>query len=59
MVENIPLFSDLEEAELKTLSSKVITRHYSRNTIIISEGDVSDSLYCILSGRVKVFLNDD
>lgn len=59
MVQNIPLFSDLEEAELMTLSSKAVTRHYPRKTIIISEGDVSDSLYCILSGRVKVFLNDD
>ena len=59
MLPNIPLFSGLEEAELQALSSKAVTRHYPRNTIIISEGDVSDSLYCILSGRVKVFLNDD
>jgi len=59
MLPNIPLFSDLEEEERKTLSSKAITRHYPRNTIIINEGDSSDSLYFILSGRVKVFLNDD
>ena len=59
MLPNIPLFSDLEEEELKALSSKAVTRHYPRNTIIINEGDISDSLYCILSGRVKVFLNDD
>ena len=59
MLPNIPLFSGLEEAEAKTLASKVVTRHYPRNTIIVSEGDHSDSLYCILSGRVKVFLNDD
>ena len=59
MLPNIPLFSDLEEEELKALSSKAVTRHYPRNTIIINEGDISDSLHCILSGRVKVFLNDD
>lgn len=59
MVLSIPLFSDLEEAELKALSSRVITRRFARNTIILSEGDISDALYCILSGRVKVFLNDD
>ena len=59
MLPDIPLFSDLEETELDALSSKVVTRHYPRNTIIISEGDISDSLYCILSGRVKVFLSDD
>ena len=59
MLPKIPLFSDLEEAELQALSSKAVTRHYPRNTIIISEGDISDSLYCILSGRVKVFLNNE
>ncbi|PVV27873.1 MAG: Crp/Fnr family transcriptional regulator, partial [gamma proteobacterium symbiont of Ctena orbiculata] len=32
---------------------------YPRNTIILSEGDNSDSLYVILSGRVKVYLNDE
>ncbi|RPI41017.1 MAG: Crp/Fnr family transcriptional regulator, partial [Betaproteobacteria bacterium] len=30
-----------------------------RNTIILSEGDETDSLYIIVSGRVKVFLSDD
>jgi CRP/FNR family cyclic AMP-dependent transcriptional regulator len=59
MLPNIPLFSDLEETEASALAGKMVMRHYPRNTIIISEGDHSDSLYCILSGRVKVFLNDE
>lgn len=59
MLRNIPLFADLDEAELAYLSSRAVTRHYPRNTIFMTEGDYSDSLYCILSGRVKVFLNDD
>ena len=59
MLPKIPLFSGLEETEASALASKMVVRHYPRNTIIISEGDHSDSLYCILSGRVKVFLNDE
>lgn len=59
MLPDIPLFSGLEETEASALASKLVMRHYPRNTIIISEGDDSDSLFCILSGRVKVFLNDD
>jgi len=58
MLPNIPLFSDLEETEARALANKMVMRHYPRNTIVINEGDHSDSLYCILSGRVKVFLND-
>jgi CRP/FNR family cyclic AMP-dependent transcriptional regulator len=37
----------------------VVKRNYPKNTIILSEGDSSDSLYLILSGKVKVFLNDE
>jgi hypothetical protein len=56
MLDDIPLFSDLDKAELALLSGKAVTRHYPRNTIILNEGDHSDSLYIIRSGSVKVFL---
>ena len=59
MLQNIPLFSSLGEAELASLSKKVITRQFPRNTVIINEGDHSDSLYIINSGSVKVFLSDN
>jgi CRP/FNR family cyclic AMP-dependent transcriptional regulator len=58
MLNDIPLFSDLDAAELELLSSKAVTRQYARNTIIINEGDRSDSLYIIRSGSVKIFLSD-
>jgi CRP/FNR family cyclic AMP-dependent transcriptional regulator len=59
MLKNIPLFADLDDAEMEFLLRRAVTRQYPRNTILMTEGDYSDSLYCILSGRVKVFLNDD
>jgi len=59
MLKNIPLFADLDDTEMEFLSRRAVTRKYPRNTIFMTEGDYSDSLYCILSGRVKVFLNDD
>jgi CRP/FNR family cyclic AMP-dependent transcriptional regulator len=59
MLKNIPLFADLDDAELEFLSTRAVTRNFPRNSIFITEGDYSDSLYCILSGRVKVYLNDD
>jgi len=58
MLDDIPLFSDLDATELVLLSSKAVTRQFPRNTIIINEGDQSDSLYIIRAGSVKVFLSD-
>lgn len=59
MLRNVSLFSDLPEDDLQVISNLAATRTYPKNTIIISEGDDSDSLYAILSGKVKVFLSDD
>jgi CRP/FNR family cyclic AMP-dependent transcriptional regulator len=33
-------------------------RSYPKNTVFITEGDSSDSVFVILAGRVKVFLSD-
>lgn len=59
MIENIPLFAGLSAGDLKAISAHAVTKSYAKNTVIINEGDVSDSLYVILSGRVKVFLSDE
>lgn len=44
--------------EVRTLTARGIVRSYPRNTILITEGDRSDALYLILSGRVRVFVSD-
>lgn len=59
MIENILLFSDLPEDYLKHIASCAVSRNYPKNSILITEGDQSDSLYIIESGRVKIFLNDE
>jgi CRP/FNR family cyclic AMP-dependent transcriptional regulator len=33
-------------------------RTYPKNTVFITEGDSSDSVFVVLSGRVKVFISD-
>ena len=58
-LENIPLFSGLKDSELQTISTHAIIRSYPKNTIVITEGDTTDTLYVIQSGTVKVFLNDE
>jgi len=48
----------LSEADLIVMGSHGIARSYPRNTIIVTEGDTTDSLYIILEGRVKAFVSD-
>ena len=49
----------LTKAELRALSGQGAAKSFRKQTIIVNEGDETDSLYVILSGRVKVFLADD
>ena len=49
----------LNEDELGALSAKGVVKAYPRNTVIVSEGDDTDSFYVIISGRVKVYVSDD
>jgi CRP/FNR family cyclic AMP-dependent transcriptional regulator len=49
----------LSDADLMAVGSHGIARSYPKNTVIVSEGDRTDSLYVILEGRVKVYVSDD
>ena len=55
----VPLFSGLSQPEIATLADGAIVRTFPKNTIVVTEGERSDSLYVILSGRVKVFVSDE
>ncbi len=58
ILQNIPLFANLPKKDLEALSQRAITKNYPKNTILISEGDETNSLFIIDSGKVKVFLSD-
>lgn len=49
----------LDNALLKAIAARGNVRAYPANTIIINEGEQSDSFFILLSGRVKVFGSDD
>jgi len=55
----VPLFAGLSEPDIATLAEAAIVRTFPKNTIVVTEGERSDSLYVILSGRVKVFVSDE
>lgn len=59
MQQNLIPFMNLDENTLKEMIPQGMVRTYPKGSIIIHTGDISDSLYVILSGRVKVFISDE
>lgn len=49
----------LADALLGAIASSGVTRSFPKNTVLIHEGDVGDSLYIILAGRVKVYASNE
>lgn len=58
MLSRVDLFQGLAEPELAVLSEACVRRQYPKNTVIINERDTADSLYVIVSGRVKIYCSD-
>ena len=51
--------SHLNADELRALTAQGVIKAFPKNTIIVSEGDETDSFYVIVQGRVKVFVSDE
>jgi CRP/FNR family cyclic AMP-dependent transcriptional regulator len=49
----------LPEPLLAQIARRAPSRTFLRNAIILSEGDDSDTLFVLLSGRAKVYVADD
>ncbi|UCH53376.1 MAG: Crp/Fnr family transcriptional regulator [Pseudomonadota bacterium] len=58
MLENIPLLSGLSKQDLATIAEHAITKTYDPHSLVIREGELSDSLYLILYGKTKVFVSN-
>ncbi len=53
------LFSGMDEADIEMVASQTVTRQFPKNTVIVSQGDDTDSIYVIVQGKVDVFLHND
>ncbi|MBV7273879.1 Crp/Fnr family transcriptional regulator [Clostridium sp. PL3] len=53
--KKVYIFSTLQEEQLEEISSNVINRRYKKGQMIFFEGDVSDKLYIVNKGKVKIF----
>ena len=59
LLKPIPVFSCLDDTELTHLMEVALRKTYPKNTVILSEGDVTDSLYVIVEGKVKTVITDE
>ncbi len=54
LLRSVPLFSDLEEAELERFSRVAVARSFPAGTRVFHEGDHSDACYIVRDGSFRV-----
>lgn len=54
LLENVPIFQGLENAVLNQIHQQTIRKSYPKDTILVQENESGDTMYMILSGKVKV-----
>jgi CRP-like cAMP-binding protein len=59
LIENIKLYASLNEQEIQLLRNAVDKKVYNKNEIIFAEGSVSDEIYFVTKGCVRLFYNVD
>ena len=57
-VKQIPLFAELDEAELKELCKYIKLRRFMKHSPIVRQGDKGDNFYTIVSGTAKVTVTE-
>jgi CRP/FNR family transcriptional regulator, cyclic AMP receptor protein len=55
----VPFFTRLNDRELEVVRSVATERTYPKNAVVLTEGEMGDSLYMIQSGKVKVVIGDE
>jgi CRP/FNR family cyclic AMP-dependent transcriptional regulator len=58
VLKSVPLFASFPDEQLRTLVSVVTRRSAPRGSVIMAAGDQIDSLYIVISGRLKVMMGD-
>ncbi len=58
LLRSVPLFANFPEEPLRLLATVVTRRSATRGSIIMAAGDAIESLYIVISGRLKVMMSD-
>jgi CRP/FNR family transcriptional regulator len=55
LLKSIPYFAGLGDTELEAVQRLTFERSLSRNEVVFLEGEKSEAMYFVVSGRVKIF----
>jgi CRP/FNR family cyclic AMP-dependent transcriptional regulator len=58
VLKNVPMFASFTDEPLRLLAAVVTRKSATRGTTIIGAGDPTESLYIVISGRLKVMMTD-
>jgi CRP/FNR family cyclic AMP-dependent transcriptional regulator len=58
VLKAVPLFSSCPDEQLRMLAAVVTRKSVTRSSTVMASGDTTDSLYIVLSGRLKVLMSD-
>ena len=58
VLKSVPLFAGFPEEQLRMLVGAIQRRSAPRGSVIMAAGDAIDSLYIVISGRLKVLMSD-
>jgi len=58
-LSNTSLFSGMDPEDIDVVASQTVVKKFPKNTVIVGQGDETDSLYFIIQGKVDVFLHND
>jgi NTE family protein len=58
-LRDVPFFSALPEAPLRTIAGRLKRRRYKPGDTVFREGDPADTLFLVESGRVHVWTSDN
>ena len=59
MLEQVPMFADIDRRDILDLEAQCLERQVPKNTLVISEGDRTDSLYILLKGSARALRTDE
>ena len=58
LIRRVPLFALLTAAQAESVADAVVKRRFKRGEIVVEQGEKSNTLFIILTGRVRVVTSD-
>ena len=59
LLRHVDLFEHLTEIQLEELAAQTRELSFRKHAILMTEGDIGESMYVVKSGSVKVYVSDD